>query len=824
MATIAGTIKSLSNGIFKVKDENGNVRELKVGDEIYENDTVYGDSGNLSSSQVEIQLSGDDVIVLNEGEKQFIDATLIETAFGTEELFFTRESLDLKLENHNADADVISDLRDAEFTEENLNAEEDGSFADANDADATEEETAEGEEEVEDEATVEGQFQARTGDATDINSDLRNAQFRARTQTFEDKSAFENESTDRLTSLENTDRPSYTTPPSNPITNPGTPTRPESGGPTENVTPPTIVTPPVTPPTVVVPPVISNLSVNDISAYESEGFLVFTVTLDEPNSSDITFDYVTSPLTATNSGVDYTDVSGTITIPAGSTSITIKVPITEDYISDNGETMQIDISNVVGNANITKPVGIGTILDNTEENNSIYAIIVGPDEVIEGNTTTEYTVKLVDIDGNPVIVTKETEVTVIYKNITTQNEDTEYNDGNTITITIPANSSSNTFTVDTIDDNIADNGENYNLEITNVEDTGDFEDVVIGDKDGNFKDVTTTIIDNSKNSPEDPYDETTTPPVESDLDAITVKLFAIDGNGNRVPANEVLEGNEASYIAVAFDKNGNEILQGETVEVTFGKTGDSATADVDYDATTQTVTIGTIFKTPTIDDYIADNGEVYSVQITDKTLSNASIYETVIIDTTPVNTTILDDSQPSTPNNPGDPEEPNMESVVVKLVSTDAQGNIIPEATIPEGETAYYKAILVDPNGNQITNATGDVDITFTDGTAIRTGTVEEGKNDFTATNATVTLNEVFSAVAKDDYIADSGETFNVQITDDTYSNADAYENVEHDTTPVVTTITDNLAGIEKPVEPGNPETPDNPNTPVYGSEDTVYV
>ena len=46
MATIAGSVKSLSNGVFNVKDENGNIRTLKVGDEIYENDTVFGENGN----------------------------------------------------------------------------------------------------------------------------------------------------------------------------------------------------------------------------------------------------------------------------------------------------------------------------------------------------------------------------------------------------------------------------------------------------------------------------------------------------------------------------------------------------------------------------------------------------------------------------------------------------------------------------------------------------------------------------------------------------------------------------------------------------------
>ena len=487
MATVAGTINNLSNGVFHVKDENGNDRILKVGDTIYENDTIYGDNGNSSSSKIEIQLSGNDVIVLNEGQKQLIDSSLIETAFGKEELFFTRENLDLKADEHNSDANVVSDLRDAEFKAEN-------------NKDITEEDTAEGKEEVEDETTATGEFQARDGNATDIISDLRNAQFRARTQVFEDKSAFETESKDRLSSRENTDRPDYTNPSFPSITTPPPPT------------PPLVVTPSIVTPTLI----IGKLSIDDTSAYESEGFLIFTVSLDRSVASPVTFNYTTSPITATSNGVDYTDVSGKITIPSGSTSVTIKVPITDDYLSDNGETIKINISNVVGNANITKPEGIGTILDNpvnnpengtpntpTEtggygEEDSVYAIITGAVSVNEGNTTT-YTVKLVDKDGNPVIVTKETEVTIKYTNVTTQDGDTEFNNNNTIIVKIPANGSTNTFTVESIDDYLADNGEKYNVAITKV-DTNEFENVVIGDKSGNNKDVTTTILDDTDNT------------------------------------------------------------------------------------------------------------------------------------------------------------------------------------------------------------------------------------------------------------------------------------------------------------------------------------
>lgn len=111
MATIAGKVQSLSGGKFFVKDEQGNIKELIQGDTIYENDTVYGDSGNKATAKIEILLADNDVIVLNQGQKQLIDASLIETAFGVEELFFTREALEQIVDEHNAIADVESDLR-----------------------------------------------------------------------------------------------------------------------------------------------------------------------------------------------------------------------------------------------------------------------------------------------------------------------------------------------------------------------------------------------------------------------------------------------------------------------------------------------------------------------------------------------------------------------------------------------------------------------------------------------------------------------------------------------------------------------------------------
>ncbi|MFX4235169.1 hypothetical protein ACOL3F_04405, partial [Aliarcobacter butzleri] len=335
--------------------------------------------------------------------------------------------------------------------------------------------------------------------------------------------------------------------------------------------------------------------------------------------------------------------------------------------------------------------------------------------------------------------------------------------------------------------------------------------------------VTTTILDNSKDTPNDPYDQTTTPPVEGDLDTITIKLFALDKDGNRVPANEVAEGSPASYVAVAFDKNGVELTLNETVEVTFGKTGDSATAGgVDYDSTTQTVTLGKPFSTNTVDDYLADNGEKYSVQITDKTLSNASKYETVVIDTTSVTTTILD----NTTNKPNDPStiEKDQENVILKIVAADKDGNPIKDANgdyltqneVPEGDNAYYVVLAFEPNTTKFNDNTkldvqsGTVEVKTFDknATGIMTQTKEDGTQDYISKTEKFELGKVISVETLDDWKADNGEQYEIKITDKSYEHPTTgavYENVVTDKNPVTTTIKDNTT--DKPNDPSTTET-----------------
>ena len=79
--------------------------------------------------------------------------------------------------------------------------------------------------------------------------------------------------------------------------------------------------------------------------------LDFTVTLSQATTAAITVDYTTSDDTAT-AGEDYSATSGTLTVPANSTSATISVPVIGEAVTEADETFNLQVSNV-SNATIT---------------------------------------------------------------------------------------------------------------------------------------------------------------------------------------------------------------------------------------------------------------------------------------------------------------------------------------------------------------------------------------------------------------------------------------------------------------------------------------
>nr|NCS31818.1 calcium-binding protein [Microcystis aeruginosa F13-15] len=103
------------------------------------------------------------------------------------------------------------------------------------------------------------------------------------------------------------------------------------------------------------------LSINDITVVEGkDNNAILTVTVDNPNSQPITFNYTTAPIDAT-ANVDYTSKTGTITIAPNTSTATISIPILNDNLNEADEAFTVTLSNPV-NATINPEGGIGEVI------------------------------------------------------------------------------------------------------------------------------------------------------------------------------------------------------------------------------------------------------------------------------------------------------------------------------------------------------------------------------------------------------------------------------------------------------------------------------
>ncbi|MFW0712643.1 hypothetical protein [Aliarcobacter butzleri] len=786
-----GVVKILEGGVFYAKDSSGNIRELNIGDVILENEVVFGDSSNPTSAKVEMELSGNDVIVLNQGQQQLIDSSLNEVTFGNEEVIFTKN--DIQNAWNNTTNDVSDDMETAA-------------------GDPTQQETQAGQEEPTEEGRVAARFSARDGNSTNVVSDLRDA-------------SWTEEQTTIIPDLEDK-----------------------------------LIEQPL--------PIVFTVIDGDNVVWEGNTGTYTVKAVDAAGNPIIVNQDTIVYVRYTNIETDDNDTQYThnttieVVIKAGTSEATFTVQTKDDYLADNGERFNLEIT---GNNSTEFDMRTGnqtggqtnvdtTILDNSNpttpggEDNGfgaediVFAIIEGTATVNEGDTA-QYVVKLVDKDGNPVTVTKDTEVTIKYTNKTTQDGDTEYNNNDTIKITIKAGeNSSDKFDVDTIDDYLADNGEKFNLEITNVDDQGQFEKVNIGDINGDKTNVDTTILDNTTDKP----NENST--VESNQENVILKIVAVGEDGNPIIKdgkytfeNNVAEGSNAKYMVLAFKPGTTEFkttdvvdTQGGTVTIkttddTAKTTGTKDNAELDYvSETSKTVTLGEVFEIETLDDYLKDDGEKYKVSINDKTYehpASGAIYENVVTNTDPVTTTIKDNTTPNT--------ETNVEDVKIVLVAVSSATTTIADITdtttgkliidntneTPEGGKLYYIAVAVDKDGKPLATQGGDVTINYgtTSNTSDKDATA--GVDYDNTTNVTTKVGVVFEVKTKDDYYAEGDENFTVKITDLENS---PYETPSIDTTKdtVTSTIKDNAPTINGTVVSGGEDTDGN----TYGAEDTVYA
>ena len=136
------------------------------------------------------------------------------------------------------------------------------------------------------------------------------------------------------------------------------------------------------------------LSVGDAPAVgESSGPLVFTVTRTGSTSLPATFSWSTADGTA-EAGSDFTAASGTVTIPAASSSAQLQVQLVSDSVAEDDETVAVTLSTPI-NAVIIDGSATGVILDDDQTAARTPGVVVVPSAltVTEGGDGS-YTVEL----------------------------------------------------------------------------------------------------------------------------------------------------------------------------------------------------------------------------------------------------------------------------------------------------------------------------------------------------------------------------------------------------------------------------------------------
>jgi chitinase len=195
------------------------------------------------------------------------------------------------------------------------------------------------------------------------------------------------------------------------------------------------------------------LSIGDISFTEATGDATLTVTLSEVSGQDVVVSYATSDDTAT-AGTDYTAGTGTITIPAGSTSATFNVAVTGDSIDEPNETVNVTLSNPTG-ATIADGTAVLTINDDDTAPTLSINDVSYTESGSAGNAT--FTVTLSEASGQDV------EVDYATSNGTAASG-SDYT-ASTGTVTILAGNTTQTFTVPVLADTLDEASETCHTDI-----------------------------------------------------------------------------------------------------------------------------------------------------------------------------------------------------------------------------------------------------------------------------------------------------------------------------------------------------------------------
>ncbi|TBT74352.1 calcium-binding protein [Vibrio parahaemolyticus] len=384
------------------------------------------------------------------------------------------------------------------------------------------------------------------------------------------------------------------------------------------------------------------------SVSEGETTSEYTVTLSDPApvGSIVTLAYSYT----TASGDDITETTQAI-IGADGITATFTIDTVDDVYAEGDEVFRVSVSGIVDSdsnpifeaLDVSNAFVDTTISDETDPGpeDTVTVTMTGPANVVEGDTTTEYTVTL--SDPAPV----GSIVTLAYSYTTASGDDiTE-----TTQAVIGADGVTATFTIDTVDDVYAEGDEVFRVSVSGIVDSDSNPIFEALNLDNAF--VDTTISDETDPGPEDTVTVTMTGPanvVEGDTTTeYTVTL------SDPAPVGSIVT------LAYSYTTaSGDDIT--ETTQAIIGADGVTATFTID-----------------TVDDVYAEGDEVFRVSVSGIVDSDSNpIFEALDVSNAFVDTTISDETDPG-------PED----TVTVTMTGP---------ANVVEGDTTTeYTVTLSDP-------------------------------------------------------------------------------------------------------------------------------
>ena len=220
-----------------------------------------------------------------------------------------------------------------------------------------------------------------------------------------------------------------------------------------------------------------SIFIGDVTVNEGDGTVSVPVTLSSPSSVDTVIDIVTTTGTAGTS--DYTTTTTQVTIPAGSLTVNVVIPITDDLLDEPNETFTVDGTLVSGTIDATNSdfQGEVTIVDN----DGTPTVTIGDVSVNEGDGTVSVPVTLSGASSVDTVIDIVT---------TTGTAGTSDYTTTTIQVTIPAGSLTVNVVIPITDDLLDEPNEIFTVDGTLVSGTidatnSDFQgEVTIVDNDG----------------------------------------------------------------------------------------------------------------------------------------------------------------------------------------------------------------------------------------------------------------------------------------------------------------------------------------------------